>query len=995
MDDNMDGNMILNAVKTGLDTGLRLLGINNQKETQTKQIEATKEVQLGQLELSKSAQELQRSQIVLARDTLENNRQMAAMRKDETMATLFVRMQELHASLEQKELDRSLTVQENEKNRQENEKNRALNKYLKHIELEAIAENQARQLAHTSQENSLNRALTVQENSLNRALTEAIETLKLSQQMTIHNDNLALQNLKLQMDEKLLILSKTMDGQNAIALARESYAIRMEELKEKRRIEKSPLNSLVCDLSELWSRLDDPCTILFIYSPPRLQFEPSQAVVAQTSNNFPPCQSLLEFDLTNFQLFYEQGDRPIQFKSREWVGKFFQGAFAIDSIYREIYDIPTLILENNIEDKHAFFYVNYWNQDFKQYKRIPLGAINWQDLGENMVTIFSLISRLWLGFIVDTHYLKYVPFNRRKMPLLPSLLPTLLQGASPEQQIPLIITVIKYYEGLYNDFAQSEPLLIPDMRLDMVLGLANLPSQIGAKEQLIAALQNWLQNHDITPSKVLNDLLDQVSEKLFPSDRPFVDKLNRCLKVLNINRGLDIATSCYQRGLSNSQAQQYLSAFADFSRVIDLNPQPYAYYQRAITSFYLKNYAEAIADLTKALEAIPHNIEYFGWRAGAYYQLGEYEKAIADYDSILRIDPHHSQTQESKKITLNALYQRGYDYYMAGEYEKAIADYDYILKVDPHHILAQNGKQTVTGALHQRERERQEAIKAEEERKQREEEARKKAEQERKQREEEARKKAELERKQREAETARKLAEEEERRRALIFPLPNNQTLELVWIPAGTLKMEGGHTIKLQEFRMGKYPITQAQYQAVMGNNPSCFSGSGKENHPVENLDWKMAKTFCQKLTEYLKKQGLNVKIDLPSETQWEYACRAHTTTKYWFGDNDNDLKTHAWYSDNSGSQTHSVKEAEATHTNPWGLVDMHGNVWEWCADEWTSNVKELPTDGSAYHGENENRSYSAIRGGSWCNHSNVCASALRLNLDARDYDYGFRVVCV
>ncbi len=424
--------------------------------------------------------EFKNAQLAVNQKTLDHNLEIAKMRKDEVMSGLLVRAKELEIQIAQHEQNRALT-------QEENAKSRALQDYLKKLELAAIAENQARQLAHTSQENAKNRVLTQEENEKNRVLQEFIKKLELAQQMIIHNDNLAFQKLKIEMDKELLILSETMKSQSAIALAKESFIIRMEELKEKRRIEKSPLNNLVCDLSEQWSRLDDPYTMLFIYSPPRLQFEPSQAVAAQTSNNFPPCQSLLEFDLTNFQLFYEQGDRPIQFKTREWVSNFFQGTFAVDSIYREIYDIPTLILENNIEDKHAFFYVNYWNQEFKQYKRIPLGVVNWQDLGDDMVEIFSVISRLWLGYIVDTHYLIYVPFNRRKMPLLPSLLPILFKELPPEHQIPLIKSVIQYYEVLYNSFAAIEPLLIPDMRLDMVLGLANLPGQIGAKEQLIAA----------------------------------------------------------------------------------------------------------------------------------------------------------------------------------------------------------------------------------------------------------------------------------------------------------------------------------------------------------------------------------------------------------------------------------------------------------------------------------------------------------------------------
>ncbi|WP_228019736.1 formylglycine-generating enzyme family protein [Sphaerospermopsis sp. LEGE 08334] len=244
-------------------------------------------------------------------------------------------------------------------------------------------------------------------------------------------------------------------------------------------------------------------------------------------------------------------------------------------------------------------------------------------------------------------------------------------------------------------------------------------------------------------------------------------------------------------------------------------------------------------------------------------------------------------------------------------------------------------------------------------------------------------------------ETELEKAEFSRRSGEIFLPLPNNQTLQLVWIPAGVLKMEGGYTVNLSEFRMGKYPVTQAQYQAVMGTNPSNFSGIGKENHPVERVNWHQATEFCQKLTEYLNKRGINVKIALPSETQWEYACRAGTTTKFWFGNSDSQLKNHAWNEDNSNSKTHSVIEKEHTHTNPWGLVDMHGNVWEWCADSWTTYVADLPKDGKPYI--NTSQSNKLIRGGSWFNFSNNCASGYR-NYYLAGYDNhycGFRVVCV
>ncbi len=220
--------------------------------------------------------------------------------------------------------------------------------------------------------------------------------------------------------------------------------------------------------------------------------------------------------------------------------------------------------------------------------------------------------------------------------------------------------------------------------------------------------------------------------------------------------------------------------------------------------------------------------------------------------------------------------------------------------------------------------------------------------------------------------------------------LPQGIKLEMVAIPAGTFMMGSNeydkekpiHEVKLDEFYMSKYPITQAQFQAVIGSNPSTFLG---DNNPVDCVSWYLAQEFCERLSLTTGK-----KYQLPTEAQWEYACKAGTETKWHFGDDKAELLDYAWYGENSGSKTHPVGLKKA---NLWGLHDMHGNVWEWCLDNFSADYRNTPEDGSAYlDTESKNK---ILRGGSWYVNSNGCRSAGRFNRDARlaFNGNGFRVV--
>jgi formylglycine-generating enzyme required for sulfatase activity len=239
--------------------------------------------------------------------------------------------------------------------------------------------------------------------------------------------------------------------------------------------------------------------------------------------------------------------------------------------------------------------------------------------------------------------------------------------------------------------------------------------------------------------------------------------------------------------------------------------------------------------------------------------------------------------------------------------------------------------------------------------------------------------------------------------------------LHMVLIPAGTFLMgspedeverldsEGPqHEVTAPTFLMGRYPVTQAQWRVVtylpqvnreLKPDPSHFKG---DNRPVEKVSWYDAVEFCDRLAQHTQRP-----YRLPSEAEWEYACRAGTKTPFYFGKT---LTTEvANYDGNytyaDGPEGEYREETTSVDhfgiANAFGLSDMHGNVWEWCEDHWHDNYKGAPTDGSAWLTDN-NEARRINRGGSWSNSPRYCRSACRSDAapDGVSGNLGFRVVC-
>ena len=249
--------------------------------------------------------------------------------------------------------------------------------------------------------------------------------------------------------------------------------------------------------------------------------------------------------------------------------------------------------------------------------------------------------------------------------------------------------------------------------------------------------------------------------------------------------------------------------------------------------------------------------------------------------------------------------------------------------------------------------------------------------------------------------------------------------LRMLLIPAGTFLMgspedeldrtehEGPqHEVIIAQFFIAKYPITQAQWRAVaampqvgreLNPDPSYFKG---DRRPVEQVSWNDAVEFCDRLTIHTNRQ-----YRLPTEAEWEYACRAGTTTPFHFGEMvTTDIANYCGKdrkiggTDYSGSYGDGPKGEYREETTPvdqfeganaYGLMDMHGNVLEWCQDHWHENYEGAPTDGSAWLSSDKIKS-RVLRGGSWFSDPRYCRSAYRFRIepDDRSNDVGFRVCC-
>jgi formylglycine-generating enzyme required for sulfatase activity len=246
------------------------------------------------------------------------------------------------------------------------------------------------------------------------------------------------------------------------------------------------------------------------------------------------------------------------------------------------------------------------------------------------------------------------------------------------------------------------------------------------------------------------------------------------------------------------------------------------------------------------------------------------------------------------------------------------------------------------------------------------------------------------------------IVEREEHTAAQIIErLDDGASLEMILIPGGAFLMGSRHgqgyederpqhSVRIPAFLLGRYQVTQKQWRAVMGRLPPCRCWGPRR--PVDRVSWDDARAFCARLSQQTGRA-----YRLPSEAEWEYACRAQTATPFHFGetittDLANYVGEHTYRSEPVGIYRHETTDAGSFPPNAFGLHDMHGNVWEWCADAWHDDYTGAPPNGSVWEGRPG--SPRVLRGGGWHDPPDLCRSAARLMAMPREGEdfFGLRV---
>ena len=744
----------------------------------------------------------------------------------------------------------------------------------------------------------------------------------------------------------------------------------------------------------------DPIPVQIILAPPEIDFDRFEHLNKTSTSTFPKVEKRLSQHLRNFlEKHYplENQQRPTELIDHTWDSNRFAGGSAVKTIFSRLKSEPILLIESEVDGDLINIKVAYWSGG--------------QEISPFYKTIISQL-----------HYPKvlYEFAIQRALDWETNVKGKLLARGKTEQEInqkfagdnALNLSIYREYKELQAEGIEFERAYKTNSE-----DFGKLSALLGAYHNVIAALFtdiHYLINTNLSPKLpellaeletdfsiekcLADDLFQMVIESYIGSLRAMTKDRSELVPgfAADIAFGLtglfdsNLAEQMLDFSLESWLSSRYLSVENDQEKfdmvaknllpldqefigkvnrcLVGLGQQKKlslinSCYLRGIDKFNLEKYEEAIIDFGYVISLNPKFADGYYRRGLAYIQLEDYGDAVDDLTQVIRLDPSHAP----------ACNYRGYAYYKLGEYQWAVDDYNRAINLGLTEAV--KNRDIVLGVWEEIKRQREskgdlctfEVVTVNN--------------------------------------TGKVISSNQGSARQKFEDLGSEIKLEMVYIPGGSFLMgspgnEGSiesnegpqHEVTLQPFYMSKYPITQDQYQAIMRNNPSHFKGGRR---PVEQVNWHNATEFCQKLSSKIGKI-----YRLPSESQWEYACRAGTTTPFYFGETiTSELVNYNgnYFYGNAPNGKYRVETTDVGSfpPNAFGIYDMHGNVWEWCADDWHENYNGAPTDGSVWLDGEQNQ--SPLRGGSWAYIPFYCRSAFRLNFVGRDDHInitGFRVVC-
>ncbi len=700
--------------------------------------------------------------------------------------------------------------------------------------------------------------------------------------------------------------------------------------------------------------------------PPHLDWE-QFGTVAQNSPKID--QYLAEGLEKFFEQHYSSNNstKAVELVKAGWHRRRYQGSSSIQTIFNMLKSEPTVILDLEIQDNCLNFRIYYWEIGQKEYScaqilsRFPFREIVYESAksrARKWKTVKDLLEKTGKNpqemNPVDSYNLEVIELEDkiRQLGIDPRKLPRRYK-LKPEDftalaQFLLICNCLvtacfaDIHHLITSNVPPQLPRLLPDL-IPNVLDKQTIQTIISRYSEIFQALEG--------------ERLEQMPD--------FALELANHLKYLPnkswAKQQLDYSIDCWLklRGVHPGEVSNNIEAMES---VLTLSDRKYA-----------ERVKECFAELEdeQKFTTIQGLINKAIENPNAYYKSGlyrarqkDYEGAIADFDRAISLKNNFADAYCHRALVLFKL----------GRPKDAVDSYEKALAINPNHQQIREYRKYLPSKANKYEFE---------------------------------------------VITVNSLGQRIDRQKSeaqcFIEDLGNDAFLEMVAIPRGKSwigspedegyeKEKPQHQVDFPYFFMGKYPVTQSQWEAVaqlpqierpLRAKPSSFTG---DRLPVEKVSWYDAVEFCARLS-----QKTGRKYRLPSEAEWEYACRAGTTTPFHFGDTiTGDLANYdGHYTYGSGPQGQNRKQTTPVGNFPangFGLYDMHGNVWEWCADAWHDNYVGAPVDGNPWiDGGNSQR--SPLRGGSWLVNPVFCRSAYRfqfmLGKNYINFSIGFRVVCI